>query len=204
MRANFEKALRLTISPEIEGGFSNQKTDRGGPTNLGVTLATLIEYHRLYPEFGDLNSDGKITIEDVKLMDTIEEVAPIYQGLFWDKCQCNEFLAGVDYTVFDSAANHGPGNAAKILQISIKRMGGKIDVDGDIGPITISKANSYAPYPLVQEICRERQVFYQKIVSRDPSQSIYIKGWMNRIEKVRRNAILFLTEGEKDNGKISE
>src|SRR4051794_36362256 len=68
--ANFEKCFAFIL--QFEGGFTNDPKDPGGPTNLGITQATLSAF-----------LGRQATIAEVKAL-TPEKVAPIYRGKFWD------------------------------------------------------------------------------------------------------------------------
>lgn len=190
MKENFEKSLRLTLDPSIEGGFSNHIADKGGVTNLGITLKTLIEFDKTY-DYGDFDKDGDVDIEDIKLLDTIEEAAPIYQKFFWNVIKGDQLPNAVDYIIFDSAVNHGPRNAGKMLQRAINRQHDTLVVDGVIGAFTIEKCAEKVQETLIIDIIRERDIFYRKIVAQDASQEVFMKGWLNRLAQVTTNAKTF-------------
>ena len=185
MKANFEPALRFVLADE--GKFSNIETDRGGPTNLGITLKTLIEYHAHF-DYGDFDHDGDVDIDDIRLLDTPEEAAPIYRKYFWNAIQGDLLPSGVDYVVFDSAVNHGPKNAGIFVQRAANRQSLNLKIDGSIGPATVQAAQSRDKGQLITDILRERDIFYWKIVSCDPSQEKFMRGWLNRLAKVTVNA----------------
>lgn len=97
MKDNFESCLALTL--KYEGGYSNHPRDPGGPTNLGITIATLSH------ELG-----RAATIADVTAL-TREKVAPIYARKYWNLVDGDDQPAGVDALLFDIAVNSGPGRA---------------------------------------------------------------------------------------------
>jgi len=191
MKENFEKSLSFTLDPSIEGGFANHIKDRGGPTNQGITLKTLKAYYADYG-YGDFDMDGDADIDDLLLLDTPEEAAPIYRKWFWDGVRGDDLPSGVDYVIFDSAVNHWVINAGIFLQRALNRWGQNLEVDGIIGPVTIKAVAEYGSSMFITDILRERDTFYRKIVARDLSQEVFMKGWLNRLAQVAVNARTFL------------
>lgn len=187
MKENFIPSLRFVLDPRIEGKFSNNPLDRGGPTNQGVTLRTLKDYHAKYG-YGDFDNDGDIDTADIILCDEPDEVAPIYKRLFWDKVSGDDLPTALDYIIFDSAVNHGSYNAGKLLQRALNRGFAGLLVDGWIGPKTLEAVPSLDTDSLIADVLRERDVFYRKIVACDPKQEVFFKGWMNRLSQVAVNA----------------
>lgn len=142
---NFDPCLRFTL--KFEGGYVNNPKDPGGPTNLGVTQATLSAY-----------VGHAASIEEVKAL-TPKTVAPIYRQRFWDRVKGDTLPVGVDLAVFDFAVHSGPIRGA----IGLQRALGVAD-DGEIGPITIAAAKKVGSTTdgaalLVQRICAGRLAF---------------------------------------------
>jgi lysozyme family protein len=188
MKESFEQSLKFVLADE--GKFSDIPEDRGGPTNQGITLKTLKEYHAHF-DYGDFDHDGDVDIEDIRLLDTPEEAAPIYRRWFWDAVQGDALPAGVDYIIFDSAVNHGPINAGRFLQRASNRQRGNLVTDGIIGPATIQRVQGHDRQELITDILRERDIFYRKIIARDPSQEKFFRGWMNRLARISVNVRAF-------------
>src|SRR5262245_11451963 len=142
---NFDACLRFTL--KFEGGFVNNPKDPGGPTNLGVTQATLSAF-----------LGRAASIADVKAL-TPKAVAPIYRKRFWDAVMGDALPIGVDLAVFDFGVHSGPIRGA----IGLQRALGVAD-DGRIGPITIAAAKKFAANAdgatlLVQRVCAGRLAF---------------------------------------------
>ena len=149
-----------------EGGFVNHKSDRGGPTNMGITQGTLAAYR-----------GTAITIDDVKNL-TREEAFKIY----W-----RDYVRepGFDLIHSDSLAEHlvdigvlhGPARAAKWLQQAIG-----VNADGVIGPVTLKAVNEGTL--LAEEISKSLAVFrirfMGRLISNDHSQAPFAAGWLNR------------------------
>jgi lysozyme family protein len=115
MRENWDKAFDEVI--KYEGGYVNNPRDPGGPTNLGITQATLSRW-----------LGRAATVAEVKAL-TREKVKPIYKRYFWDVIKGDALPGGVDFATYDFAVNSGPSRAARYLQsvVGVKQ-------DGKIGP----------------------------------------------------------------------
>jgi lysozyme family protein len=148
-----------------EGGYSNHPADKGGPTNMGVTLATLGDWR---------NAD--VTAEDVKAL-TQEEAVAIFQANYWLKFRCDQMRAGVDLAVFDFGVNSG--GAIKAIQ---RQLG--VTPDGVIGPQTLATMNLFDPPDLVERICDLRMVYLRKL----EEWPIFGNGWTARVGRIRMAA----------------
>jgi len=165
---NFEACLKFTL--QFEGGFVNDPDDPGGPTNLGVTQATLSTF-----------LGRQATIAEVKAL-TPERVAPIYRLKFWDNVQGDELPVGIDLAVFDFGVHSGPSRGV----ISLQRVLELAD-DGKVGPVTIAAANKANPGETVNGICDERMAFLRKLkVFQNPK---FKQGLTNRVDKCRKAAL---------------
>ena len=91
---------------KAEGGYSPTiRLDPGGPTNFGITLATLRAYE----------GNPNLTAHDVKKL-TPAVAKEIYRTAYWNRMQCGSLPAGLDLEVFDFGVNSGPAEAVKALQ----------------------------------------------------------------------------------------
>ena len=95
MQNNFDKCLHMLL--EHEGGYVNNKHDKGGMTNLGVTK-------RVYDKWIDRES----TEQEMRDL-TPEDVAPIYKKNYWDRVKGDLLPSGLDWACFDWAVNSGSG-----------------------------------------------------------------------------------------------
>lgn len=152
-----------------EGGYVNRKADRGGPTNMGITLNTLKRYRG-----GIL-----VTAQDVAAL-TKEEARKIYRKFYWLDPGFNNLKLSDDLVelLFDSCVHHGEGNAVKMLQ----RAAGVKD-DGQIGPTTQKVVEAYDDEALAARFVGERLMFIIRLVKRDPSQLANLGGWGERIRE---------------------
>lgn len=190
MKENFKPALYKVL--KHEGGFSHYPMDKGGPTNLGVTLATLRNFYADY-DYGDLDGDGDIDINDIRLLDTMEKAAPVYKKYFWDRMKLDAFPSGIDFLMFDFGVNSGPQNAFKLLQRALNQANSvALVVDGIIGKKTREEVKRADIWALIKALLNERDVFYRKIIARDHSQEKFLNGWLNRVAKLAVDVRTFL------------
>lgn len=163
---NFDPSFELMI--KSEGGFVNDPKDKGGATNLGVTMGAWSSYVR-YPA----------TVEMIKNL-TVEDVRPFYRKQYWNMVRGDELPTGVDYAVFDVAVNSGVTRAIRFLQLGLG-----ISADGVIGAITMKHATTMPSDDLIRAICQERREFLQKLGNFDH----FGRGWLSRVNHVEKTAL---------------
>ncbi len=156
-----------------EGGYVNHPADRGGPTNFGITQKTL----SLYIGRAALVSDVQSLKSDV--------AAEIYEQNYYYKPGVHKLPEPIRPFIFDCAVNHGPRRAIKFVQNVVNEAGREppLDVDGAMGPNTragtewsLAQMGEYFLAALIVE----RRNFYRVIVANNPSQRVFLRGWMNR------------------------
>lgn len=149
---------------QIEGGFVNHPNDLGHATNMGVTIQTYRDY-----------CGKEKTIKDLQNM-SYDVWNRIMKDLYWDRCKADEIenqpLAEI---IADWCVNSGAAGIRKVQEI----VGCK--PDGIVGPITLSMINASDARGLFERIWNARQQFYVNIVKKNPSQKVFMNGWMNRL-----------------------
>jgi Glycosyl hydrolase 108/Predicted Peptidoglycan domain len=156
---------------KAEGGYSDNPADPGGPTNYGITLATLRAYE------GDPNLTG----EDVKKL-TRTVAREIYRTAYWNRMQCGSLPAGLDLEVFDFGVNSGPAESVKTLQ----RLVG-VTQDGSIGPITLAAVRQFNVADLIGRFAQARLAFYQSL-----DMPEFEQGWATRVAQIQTAATKML------------
>jgi lysozyme family protein len=156
-----------------EGGFVDHPADRGGPTKFGITQAALSH------ELG-----RAATRADVEAL-TPDRAKQIYGRDYYSGPRIDRLPADIQPFVFDSAVNHGPWRAIAFVQQVCNQAGfGQLAIDGLCGPNTIRAAHDAAWAMkdwLLAALVEERRGFYQAIVAADPSQAVFLDGWLNRL-----------------------
>lgn len=165
--ADFLPAFRRVIGEE--GGFSDKKHDRGGPTNHGITQRTLAEWWK------HLGRDGEPTRADVQMLSETE-AREIYRMLWWGRYRLERIDdQGIAEKVFDMAVNMGPHAAIVIAQRAVDAV-----ADGVLGPKTIAALNAADPAEALDKMRIFAAERYQRIVDEDPTQQAFLAGWLAR------------------------
>jgi lysozyme family protein len=177
MTNNFLRCLRFVL--KWEGGLSNDPDDRGGLTNRGITQATYDRYRK---------AKGLPTQSVAKITDA--EVWEIYWRFYWQPVKADEFPYPLALAIFDTGVNMGVGTAIKLLQRAINDLVPKerwIAVDGVIGEQTLKAAKTLDAKRLALQLCARREERYYAIVRANPTQQKFLRGWLNRLNDLRRS-----------------
>lgn len=155
----------IPIIKKWEGGFANHPNDKGGATNSGITLTTFRQY------FGKNK-----TVNDLKRM-TEWQWEYIFKRGFWDRYQA------------DSIVNQSVANllvdyvwASGIYGIKYPQQVLGVTADGIIGPVTLAAINEYPDQEeLFNKLWNRRKEHFNAIVRKNPSQKVFLRGWLNRL-----------------------
>lgn len=165
MRENLGQSLELMFGHE--GGYSNRKTDSGGPTKFGITHKTLAAHRRV----------PSVTAAEVKAL-TLGEAEAIYRKSYWPQSGGDLLPDGLDYAAFDFGVNSGPPQAAKTLQ----RVLG-VKPDGWIGEQTMDAVENYpeGAEQLIRDYCDARMDFLRSLKSLKTGFPVNGRGWTIRV-----------------------
>lgn len=159
------------LSPIVakwEAGFVNDKTDKGGVTNMGITIGT-------WRQIGyDKTGDGIIDIQDIRALDEHDFAAVL--KIYWNRWQANRLI---NQSVANILVDWVFTSGAWGIKIPQRILG--LKEDGIVGPATLKAVNSANQKELFDKIFKAREKFFNDIVKNNPSQKRFIKGWLNRL-----------------------
>lgn len=175
----FEQALGFTLG--LEGGYSNNPSDKGGTTMYGITEAVARKNSYTGP------------MEELPL----NIIKQIYKSQYWDKMNLDEVAETsipIAIKLFDAAVNIGPVKIGKFFQNAINilelrhKLRPPLIVDGVIGQDTIARLKMRelnikhaGEEDLILKMLNAQQcVYYMELVQSDPSQTVFLKGWISK------------------------
>ena len=151
--SRFQKIMKSRTQGN-EGGYSNHPNDRGGETKYGISS-------RWYPN------------EDIPNLTRERANAILYKD-YWIGPRINQLPDEFADIVFDNGVVQGQSTAITNLQRALG-----VHADGLIGPNTlnaISNADKNVRRNFIQQVHQRNK----NIVTQNPSQRIFLNGWMNR------------------------
>jgi len=166
--ASFKASLPFVL--RWEGGYVNNPNDPGGTTNKGVTQNVYDDWRR---------KQG-LPLQGVKEI-TDAEVQAIYDTGYWLPPRCDVLQKPLDLVQFDTAVNMGPGRAVRFLQQAVG-----CAVDGGFGPNTLKAVEMCNLGGTLVSYCNEREAYYRRLAQRNPKLKIFLKGWLNRLNALRK------------------
>jgi uncharacterized protein (TIGR02594 family) len=163
---HFEIALRHVL--DMEGGWSEDPHDPGGPTNKGITLAVYARERGI-----DVTTENFAALKASLRSIPDALVRDIYLRRYWQPAQCAALRAPLALTHFDAAVNHGVGTATRFLQEVLD-----VDIDGEIGPITLAAARKAPLRETIQRYGDIRRRRYRAL----PHFWRFGRGWLRRVD----------------------
>lgn len=173
--SSFDRAFAKLLG--VEGGYSNDKVDRGGKTRYGITEAVA----RANGYMGDMKALP------------IEWAQRIYKSQYWDVLKLDQ-IALMSFSIaeelFDTGVNMGTGVAAKFLQTALNAFNrdgqdyGYLAVDGALGPLTVYTLRQFLDLRkaegekvMLRALNAQQGARYLEIIRNDQEQSRFAFGW---------------------------
>jgi len=119
------------------------------------------------------------TVNDLLKLD-FAEYKKILRWHSWDRWQADKINSKqVAEILVDWVYNSGSWGIKKPQDFL------KLKPDGLVGQKTLKAVNDYDPKLLFTHIKSMRKEFYRDIVRCNPSQRVFLKGWLNRIDSFK-------------------
>lgn len=158
----------------MEGGFTDDPHDPGGPTNLGVTLAVFAAWRKTTVSA----ANRARLIRDLKAIDR-DTVHALYRSRYWETAHCDALPEPLAFMQFDAAVNHGVGTAIRCLQEALG-----VSVDGEFGPETRTAAANAPMAAALDAYAAIRERRYRAL----PHFWRFGRGWLRRVDITRTRA----------------
>ena len=165
----FELALEHVL--EMEGGFTDDAYDPGGPTNRGITLG-------VYASWKGVRADARLKEQLKNISD--DEVRAIYAARYWRSAQCAALPDAIAFFHFDAAVNHGVTGATRLLQRAVGT-----DADGEIGPLTLAAVDRLPVREALEAYADARRKRYRAL----PHFWRFGRGWLRRVDVALARAL---------------
>jgi hypothetical protein len=173
---SFAKATETYNTPSYEE-FS--KVDFGADADFDKAVEFVLEREGLLSNHssdrGGLTKYGisQKANPDIDIANlTREDAIAIYKERYWDSVGAGNMDMATALVAFDASVNHGVGTAKRMIAES----------NGDVGAMLDWRLN-----------------YYDKIVDRDTSQSVFLAGWNNRIGHLQDAVSSIYNKDDNDN-----
>ncbi|MGE3064751.1 MAG: TIGR02594 family protein [Hyphomicrobiaceae bacterium] len=172
--ADFARALAHVL--EMEGGWTDDPYDPGGPTNFGITLATYAGFTS-----APLNSPSAAAALKAELKKIPQSVVcQIYLERYWRPSCAARLPPALALMHFDAGVNHGVAGAARMLQEAVGAA-----IDGDIGPLTLAAAAARPPVAALTAYADIRRRRYRAL----STFWRFGRGWLARVDRTLAAAL---------------
>ena len=161
----FEKIFDYLI--KAEGGYSNDKNDKGGKTKYGI----IEEEARDFGYKGDMQD---LTIDFAKNI----YLKKYYLGNKLDKL-VNDKVA---LSICDFIVNSGAWGAKK-AQAALNELGFDLKVDGILGAKSLAALNEVDEAKFLEKYHDLQRRYYRVLAANKPSQKKFLTGWLNRVDR---------------------
>ena len=167
-KGNFNETMKLMLN--LEGGKTDEKSDRGGRTNFGITQRT----------YNDWLKQNKLKSSDVFKISK-ERALKIYRKQFWGVIKGDQLPHNVAKAIMSMALTDGPQDSVRFIQKLLN-----IEQTGFMGPKTLAAIWSKCK--------KDDKIFTKQILDAqikryksDEQADTYGKGWTNRADLVAEN-----------------
>lgn len=183
--ADFDPAVKKVLIHEA--GYADHPNDRGGPTNYGITKKT-------YENFVG-RSVSKSEIKNMPKGNAIQ----IYKTMYWDKVMGDDIDSyPIAFAIFDQAVNRGISRAIRQAQDVLG-----VYQSGKMTRGLVERLNNVDEQAFIERYLDESEQAYKNIVSANPTQQVFLRGWLNRVNSLRNYTNKYLSASGIDWNKYA-
>lgn len=158
---------------EMEGGFTDDPDDPGGPTNKGIILT-------VYARHTGRALNAWTRAQRVEELRNIPDsmVEEIYRERYWTPSRAAEMPPAIAFMPIDATVNQGLTGAARLVQMAASRQSPRLEIDGEIGPLTMAAIARSDPARLLSDYAEARRTRYRAL----RHVWKFGRGWLNRVD----------------------
>jgi lysozyme family protein len=177
--ADFKIALTALLVDE--GVYANNPHDAGGETVFGISRhfnpmwtgwQRVDELKTQHPNLKDLND--ALTVDPY----VTQAVSNFYKSVYWNFDPVKS--QGVGNRLLAMEVNFGKGQAVKIVQQGLIRLGANIHLDGSLGPSTLLAIENANENDLMHALRAYSALARLHKVISNPDQIVFAEGWLWR------------------------
>jgi len=165
----FDAAFAYTIGNE--GGYTNDPADAGGPTRWGIIQS---EYSKYIGHPATIAEMRSLPIGDAK---------NIYRRQYWNALHLGLVEArNPAMALFDRSVLNGLLGVSRLVRTALGR------AEDGVGNIDacIADINSTNPIAFVMRLADAAEAQHRARVAAHPDQHVFLAGWLNRVNRMRR------------------
>ena len=152
---------------KVEGGYSDDNYDTWGKTKYGIIEVEARKY------------GYKGHMRDL----TLDIAEDIYFQKYFKRNRLDEISnSKIALSICDWTVNSGKYGLTK-AQLTLNELGFNLEVDGKFGNKTIQALNEVDVDKFLSIYHNKQRQFYQNIVRNRPDQKVFLKGWLNRVDR---------------------
>ncbi len=162
----------IDIVLQFEGGFVNNPADHGGPTNFGITAATL----------GRARNLGRAaTVDEVRTLPRSEAAAIYKKSYLSDPGFGNITNDNTRLVLVDTGVLHGPARSIAFLRQCLGLPATPKPI-AQLDAATVQTASQYPdPGRLASHLLSLRLKSYTSQIQKNRTQLQFLGGWVNRV-----------------------
>ena len=113
----------------------------------------------------------------------------MFKREFWDRLRLDDMPFRPACALYDAAVNSGCAQSVRLAQrgynACARGSNVALDVDGILGPKTRA-ALACDTDALIRAVIQARRIFYEGLARDDPSQAVFLEGWLNRADALEK------------------